>query len=129
MCVMMNAGTPPPFEERFGIEVGAEEARQRFINRIFNVVFNELSEQRLAGRRLPSASVISNFTLTSFVANELGEMYNGADNQGVYVGGDFQRCLKILEALYEALQIYGLEEYLSSAIEVTLGKSEVDLGV
>ncbi len=34
-----------PFHERFEIEVGVEEARRRFINRISNAVFDRLMSQ------------------------------------------------------------------------------------
>jgi hypothetical protein len=119
---------PRPFHERFDIEVGTDEARQRFMNRITNLVFNEIGRGRVGGRNLRSYNTNAS-SLTKFVANELGEPITAATNPAHYMRGDFLRCLHILEALYEALQVIGLEDNLSGTIQATLNKSEIDLGI
>lgn len=123
---MTDEARPRPFHERFDIEVGMDDARQRFINRITNLVLSEIYDGRLGNRKL-AVYKTSNFLLTKHVANRLGELYDGAANPADYVQGDFFRCLNILEVLYEALQVSGLEDSLSEKIEITLGMSEVDL--
>lgn len=125
----MSEGRPRPFHERFDIEVDTNQAKQHFINRITNVVFSDIRQSRLGNRWLSTYSV-SEYDLTHYVANRVGEVYRtGEDNPGKYVRNDFYRCLQVLEALHEALENTGLEEYLSAAIVGALDMSETDLGV
>jgi hypothetical protein len=98
------------------------------MNRITNLVFNEIGRGRVGGRNLTSYNTNAS-SLTQFVANVLGEPITAATNPAHYMRGDFFRCLHILEALFEALQVIGLEDNLSGTIQATLNKSEIDLGV
>jgi hypothetical protein len=122
-----------PFHERFDIEVGLEEARRRFVNRVSNTIYSGIlhSDLSLDERRLGY----------KYVANELGERYI---NQGFsdFIAADFVRCLQVTEAVYDWLQQmadtgystqqqrYGeIRDSLSSLVERILDYSETDLGI
>ncbi len=124
---MADNGRPRLFHERFDIEVGMDEAKQQFVNRINLLVFEDMSvgtlQTRLAARR------ISLHYLTKYVALTLGERMPNVYNPAVFVGDDFLRCLLVLEALYEALETVGLENELSDRIQTAIKASALDLGI
>jgi hypothetical protein len=124
----MGEGRPKPFHERFDIDVGLEQAQQRFIKRITNVVFDPIYNHRLGRTKLTNYG-LDGFQLSRHVANVFGEVYNGTSDIDDYVQGDFRRCLQALEALYEALTNTGFENLLSTAIRNALDMSEADLSV
>lgn len=111
------------FHKRFNIEVGVDEARIRFINRIESSVFD----------RIPSAAHSNNVrdmsTLYDQIRYILGIRAQEIRTLRTYVGNDFLRCLQVLEALYEALEGTRYEEELSDLIDAAIRRSEVDLGV
>ncbi len=117
-----------PFHERFEIEVGVEEARRRFINRISNAVFDRLMSQ--ADRN----GVVDMGTLYRRVRYILGEGPRAVPSFDHYVGYDFYRCLRVLEALFQSLEgnehdksRYG--DFLTIRIIQALQASEIDLGI
>lgn len=131
--VAMAEDQTRPFHERFEIEVGLDEARRRFVNRVSNTIYSGILRQDLSldERRLGY----------KYVANELGERYV---NQGFldYIASDFVRCLQVTEAVYEWLEqmvdaayttqqqrYEEVRDSLSSLVERILDFSEVDLGV
>src|SRR3569832_2488976 len=85
---------PAKFHERFGIELGVEEGKRRFVNRSFNFIFDDVS---LLAIQLDRTNGIS--SLANFICSTLGER----NRQLLYVqdliGEDFWKCLTVLEAL------------------------------
>jgi hypothetical protein len=121
---MMDRSRPRPFHERFDIEVGIGEARQRFVNRVKSVIFQDFMEHRLMSRRDTAnpSSVAKN------VAYRLGDDFSTYDPE-LYIRNDYRRCLQALEATYEMLEGSGLEAEFSTLVKRILHDSEVDLGI
>lgn len=117
--------------ERFGIEIGTDEAQRRFVNRISNTVFDNLISQ--VARQSRNSSLRKTYsTLYESVSDALGERRQDIPDLGQYVGNDFLRCLRVLEALYAALansEFAGFDEVLSERINGAISASETDLGV
>jgi len=102
------------FHERFDIEVGADEARRRFINRAKSRIFQFLRDR---------------VTLRPYVANALGEEYVPSLTIHSYVGSDFYKCLQAIEVCFDALQSEGVRRQLSALVRSVLEQSETDLGI
>ena len=125
--VMTDQRRPRPFHERFSIEVGADEARLQFVHRISNNVFNDLLYEEL-----DSSNVTNIVRVHRDVMDTLGtrrEHYGIHDFTRIYVGFDFLRFLRMLEALYRSLQGTGFDEILSERINRAISASDVDLGI
>ena len=113
--------TMSDFHERFGIEVDIEEARQKFINRVCNDIFDNwrdgLSQYQYVGKLKNVLSI-------------LGKRY-GQDHNSIYYYIDtenFEEVLRAVEAIYklktrETQKVY--DEYLS----VIIAESEIDIGI
>ena len=61
----------PKFHERFDIQVGADEARMRFVNRGYNFLVEDILVYRDRKYGLPDKD-----DLMRMIANELGEREN-----------------------------------------------------
>ena len=119
----------PPFYQRFNIEVGIEEAQQRFINRALNMVEGFIPQLETPHTSIPSdvrAALIS-------VATSLGLEYQRNKLFSQYAGTDCNSCLLALEALYQTYsELSGCKEYatkVEQAILYAISLSETDLGV
>jgi len=77
------------FHERFNIDVDMEEAKRRFVNRAYNLIFNSFLPQGLADPSIARRKVIT----------ALGEIYRRGDVLENHIGNDFYKCLQALEAL------------------------------
>lgn len=109
------------FHERFDIEVGVDEAKRRFMNRVTNRIFYVfIGNNSTEGQR-------QNWLLVA--ASALGEEFVFNTSYNEYIGGDFYRCLRVLEALYEKLEGTELGRELSATIDDTMAQSEIDLGI
>lgn len=64
---------PPPFHERFEIQIGMDGAKQRFVNRVENQIFENLIEGHLQG-------VVKPHIIRWHVANALGYKYQSFNN-------------------------------------------------
>jgi len=118
--------------QRFNIEIGIEEVRTRFINRVYNLVFGHHLDL------LTTYRGFGEFILLN-VANKLGEKHGGGAI-GYYVKDNFIKCLLAVEAIYEALsaiQIFSDDrESPGSAkhdfdilMQDILSQNEVDIGI
>jgi len=107
------------FHERFNIQIGIEEARRRFVNRIHNAVFEDFLLFHL--------SEDSRFPLSREIANALGDRFEG-NYPANFVGNDFLRNLAAIEGFYEALTP-PFKLQLSRMIAEIINASEVDIGV
>ena len=98
------------FEERFGVEVQMDEARERFVNRVHHLIFTEFDADECfeavmvgLGRRMESS-----WRLTAIV------------------GRDFQDNLKAIECVRRAADD---PDRLDVIVRSILDESEIDLGV
>ncbi len=125
------------FHERFEIEIGIDEAKRRFVNRVRNKIFGQL-----LGEDKSSYYIIHRETLRD-LAHGLGEEYTTIksfsqyirdDSQihGINYGGDvFHKCLHALEVIYKSLSLQddSTKNMLSVYINTILKDSEIDLGI
>lgn len=125
MSGMTNGGIPRRFHERFDIEVGADEARQRFINRVTNTVFHGL----MMSEDLRESYGPDITDLYKRVVNTLGEVWDMRYHLETYINNDFNRCLLTLEILFRELQGTEFEDGLSARINSAIHASEIDLGI
>lgn len=108
----------PPFHQRFNIEVGIEEAQQRFMNRVLNrtpVYIKAVMEAE------------DSFILWQ-LADKLGVYFTGKDDYEDYLGDDFYSYLNTLEKTYEVLP-KRLKRVFTKQIIHMISESEVDLGI
>ncbi len=120
---MLEGGISKDFHERFDIDVGIEEARQRFINRIEITIFDPVPNEVLKSGALQVGEL--NRRVAYYVGVTLEEMLT----LRTYVVNDFPRCLNVLEGMYEVIPSLGIRETLDERIEVALRVSETELGV
>lgn len=113
--------TPPiqPFHLRFRITVDIDHARQRFINRIHNLLFENYVD-RIGGIR---AEVYWN------IANSLGEKYESVNDFDYVVGNDFFHCLQAIETAYKVMDTPGQRKAIESILSEIFSLSEIDLGI
>ena len=127
MSRMTSAGTPRPFNERFGIDVGVGETQQRFVNRAFNAVFDyALRAVRNNESAYPAGF---RYAIHRYIATALGDRYVVTHAISDYVNGDFRRCLQALEVLYGILADRPLGQRVSERIAEVVRASEIDLGI
>jgi len=108
------------FTERFGIEVGLEEAQKRFVNRIHNRVYLGF---------LTELDSDVQWMIHRGIASALGDLYDNKIYVEQQIGRDFLRNLHALETLYKAYSIIDGCKEIDSLIKLSLSESEVDLGI
>lgn len=108
------------FHERFNIEVNTEEAKERFINRTNNLIFNELYIRQTGLIRK---------SMYQRAASYIGSRYRDGSTYISYVGSDFLNCLRSIESTYNLFQELGEEKQISLIIERLFELTEVDIGV
>lgn len=112
------------FHERFDIQIDAEEARRRFVNRIHNEIFCGFLEGLLLDLDAQSWIVAYIFTI---LGEGLPSNY-GVNSLLSLVGSNYLRNLKALEVLHEILTDEG-RGYLNQIVQDLLDLSEIDLGI
>lgn len=120
--IKSSASIPASFHERFDIRLGIDEARKQFLNRVNNRIFLNFFVAEID-------KDTRNRTVLWQVANALGEEYEWYKSFDHYVKNDFYRCLRVIEASYNALRNKQQKEKLSFLINLVLEESEIDLGV
>ena len=118
----MNKKVVPSFHERFDINIDISTARNHFVNRIKNIVWenflgNEIDEET------------RNSQILWQVANQLGQEYDIDDCVEDHVGGDYHKCLQVLEVTFDALKNKEHKTQLEGLILYALSLSEIDLGI
>lgn len=109
------------FHIRFGIEVGEEEARRRFVNRSTNDIFFSFFY-----------NLYDHDKVKRYVLSLLGESVWMHNSLMDYLKDDFFRHLQAIEALYSSLDqppYYGKPKELEWVVLTLLELSEVDLGI
>jgi hypothetical protein len=114
-----QAGTMPPFHQRFNIKIGSAQAQKRFINRVRN--------------RMPilfKAARGRNTLLSWLLADKLGLEYDrkGMTDLESFLGDDFYSCLEVLEALYQFIK-RAEKRLFDGFMKEILSESEADLGI
>ncbi len=111
----------PKLHERFGIDLGVEEGKRRFVNRVLNFLL-ETAESH-AGLHGGMDGVIR---LEKYLCSKLGERYSGRGCLERQIGADFPKCLQALEALYEYPQ---WKIFTEKEVQSILADTEVDIGI
>src|SRR4051812_20235710 len=88
------------FTDRFDIQVPVEVARQRFVNRVANEIY-DFAHSRLTEQ--------NRSTVARFVATELGQKFRITYLPN-FVGDEFSTNLQAVEALYASLRQLGYVE-------------------
>jgi hypothetical protein len=113
------------FHIRFGIEVGEEDARRRFVNRAINEIFSKFF-----------FDLRESHNIQRHILTRLGE--SDWINQSLvdyHLKNDFFKYLQAIEAIYEALKpsltnlVHGKREELDQIVNNLLALSEVDLSI
>jgi hypothetical protein len=112
------------FHERFNIPVNAEEARNRFVNRVYNDILSGFFYSFLMKERW---DVVSMRVLTALgIKNQSSPAFYQWEEK---IGNDFWTNVRAAEAMYEAVSDMGVSQRLVKIIENILYLSEVDLGI
>jgi len=121
---------PKDFHQRFEIKVDKKEAERRFVNRIFNKLFDPIIGTIRQDRFRQTSREI-----TSQIADALGDRYELGSRVSAYILDDFYRCLQAVEAMY---QYFGYSTVLKGkeyktiidiGVNETLLEAEVDLSI
>jgi hypothetical protein len=107
------------FHQRFNIEVNLQEAQKRFVNRIYNRIFLSF---------LDRFNRDEEYRLELAIASELGDKYEFMVPISKQVGGDYERNLQAIEALFASLPMSERAK-LDEIIQNLLIDSETDLGI
>lgn len=114
------------FHERFHIEVDLDEAKNRFVNRIVNLLEKYFRHIEFDGI---DVSIQARDEERRAIANALGVRFVWNWRFSDYVGSDFLSCLLVLEAAYQSMTQPSKQGELSELIERAISQSEVALGV
>lgn len=118
---------PREFHDRFNVEVGADEARRRFINRALNDIFNRYFS--IEGFFVRSIDVMERMKLEADVVSSLGERYV-AGAAVTHAAKSFTSCLLALESIHSHLSPWQREQsFVDDQIGRLISESETDLGV
>lgn len=115
------------FEQRFNIEVGLEKARERFVNRLFNLI-----DEAFLGFVNKHCHLQEYVKVFKYIAYKLGIRYVGNNTLIFYSGTEFPQVLKMLEALFEGFKMHPYAndcKRLDDIIKLAISTSEVDLGI
>jgi len=113
---------PPPFCQRFNIEVGRGEAEKRFMNRVYNQIFSNFFHAQID-------DVILDKRILWQVADSLGRTYVRGKTFVYYVEDDYHLHLQALEVAYGVLPEKFQKKKLSALIKYVISISEVDLEI
>ena len=109
------------FHERFELDLGVDEAKRRFVNRVLNFLINDI--HIVACRRYGLDGWAS---LERHICSKLGERWNGMGCLSSVVNSDFEKCLQAIEALYAHPNYVGLA---NDGITSILQDTEIDIGI
>lgn len=108
------------FYHRFDLSIGLDEAQRRFVNRAKNVIFEAFLAKQYSH---------ANYEIKRRITTALGERVDPYKSIDQYIGDDFYKCLRSIEAV--ALPIY-TGDHRGEFVEIVnslLLQSEADLGI
>lgn len=108
------------FHQRFNIEIGLDEARRRFVNRVNNFIF-ELMSRIACTKYIPVAQAIE-----QHICSKIGERHKGWGCLGNVLSDDYHSHLLAIEALFELPET---RDDIDRAIKQILLDSEIDIGI
>jgi len=111
------------FEKRFNINVDLTDARKRFVNRVYNEIFQSLFDKINAW----DETLEHTKQITISVCTALGVQYSWREPISQLVGQDFHDILKAIEAMAQNNDLKGF--HIESIVQDILNHSEIDLGV
>jgi hypothetical protein len=113
---------PPKFHQRFKIPISEEAARRRFINRVYNEIWDAFLGQFHSR---------GNFNvITRAVISHLGERYDrDCDRIAQATGDDFLKNLHAIEGLYDFLRGHQEQDELDCLVTNIIAQSEFDLSI
>jgi hypothetical protein len=115
---------PPPFHQRFNIEIDSDEGRVMFVNRVHNQILEPVLQ-----RALPEARQV----YRRWIFTKLGrrdQFLQSSREICLKLGYDLHENLLAIEALYECASEHGNDRRLiDSNIRGILRLAEVDLGI
>jgi len=100
------------FHDRFGIKIDGEEARRRFVNRAFNLVFENFDDEEIKRG----------------IGTVLGQRYTFGVDIDEIIDEDFLNTLQALEVIYNDLDGKEKSE-VEHLIKLIISESESDLGI
>src|SRR5437870_1935069 len=110
------------FHQRFNISVDVDEARRRFVNRVYNAIFLQALD-KIAGLY----GLATRFQIECDACMILGIKYKTGNPLSTHIKEDFYEYLRAIEALYRQPLVKGLG--LDDIVKYILNESEIDLGV
>ncbi len=108
------------FHDRFNIPVNADEAKERFVNRVKNLIFRDFWVSIPDYERQNKASMV--LTILG-----IRESHNPFSPTWEKISDEFWQNVRATEALYKVLPRH--REQISDLIETIMDLSEVDLGI
>lgn len=109
------------FHERFEIDLGIDEAKRRFVNRVLNFLIHDI--HIVACRRYDLDGWAS---LERHICSKLGEQWRGLNCLSSVVNNDFEKSLQAIEALYTHPNFVDLA---NDGITSILQDTEIDIGI
>lgn len=109
------------FHKRFGLELGVEEAKRRFVNRVLNFLLDTIPH--LAADKYGWPKMLH---VEKLICNKLGERWTDEGCLKGLVGTDYDTCLRALEALY-CHPDFG--EHVDTEVKDILTTAEIDIGI
>ncbi len=109
------------FHERFGLDLGENEAKRRFVNRVLNFLIHDI--HIVACQRYGIDGWIF---LERHICSKLGEQWRSQGCVSSVVNNDFEKSLQAIEALYAHPSFVDLA---NEGITSILQDAEIDIGV
>ncbi|MBA3967690.1 MAG: hypothetical protein H0X47_18305, partial [Nitrospirales bacterium] len=109
------------FQERFGLDLGVNEAKRRFVNRVLNFLIHEI--HIVACQRYSIDGWIS---LERHICSKLGEQWRSSGCLSSVINNDFEKSLQAIEALYAHSNFVDLA---NDGITSILQDTEIDIGI
>lgn len=111
----------PPIHQRFNIKIDFEEAKQRFVNRAYNEIFNNDS--------IFTPGVMEKREVLRCAATALGRYFKPNDSFYSVVGEDFLDCLQAIEGIFNTSRRILLRDSIESTVKELIASSPCDLGI
>ena len=109
------------FHERFELDLGVDEAKRRFVNRVLNFLIHDT---HIVACQLYGLNGWD--SLERHICSKLGEQWRGSNCLALVVNNDFEKSLQAIEALYAHPNFVDLA---NDGITSILQDTEIDIGI